>query len=185
MTAIAFRVFMLAVTLLPGIACSRPLIGVTSSDGGPPTGGPSDGGPGVTTDAVGETIVDRTTLENQMMARWNAVADGRTSNINFHWDPFNKFPHPTYKLGTAEAYGEFAEVLAAFFGRGDNFDFLERNSLFDTRLIYVFPSGQTGIDTSFEELAISFSSDTAHGDHTAETRARLRVFAERIRTSSS
>lgn len=172
MTTTAFKVFALAVTLPLGIACSGQLA-VTSPDGDP----------GLTTSDAGGPVVDRATLEKQIMARWNAVADGRTSSTNFHWDAFDQFPHPTYKGGTAEGYGEFAEVLAAFFERDDNFDFLDRNELFQTPLRYVFPSGQDGLDTSFEKLAIYFSSDTAFGDIAPETRARLQTDAARIRES--
>jgi len=175
MTKAAFKVFVLAVTLLPGIACTKSWIGVP----------PSDGDPGVPTSDAGGPVVDRATLENQIMARWNVVADGRTSSINFHWGVFDQFPHPTYKGGTAEGYGEFAEVLAGFFERDDNFDFLERNELSETPLLYVFPSGQEGLRTSFEELAIYFSSDMAFGDIAPETRARLQAAAERIRESLS
>jgi hypothetical protein len=175
MTTAAFKVFVLAVTLLPGIACTKSWLGVP----------PPDGDPGLPTNDAGGPVVDRATLENQSMARWNAVADGRTSSVNFHWDVFDKFPHPTYKGGTAEAYGEFAEVLAGFFERDDNFDFLERNELFETPLLYVFPSGQEGLRTSFEELANYFSSGTAFGDVAPETRARLRTVAERIREALS
>lgn len=174
MTTTAFKVFVLAVTLPLGIACSRPL-----ADTSP------DGDPGLTTSDAGAPVVDRAALEKETMARWNAVADGRTASINFHWDVFNQFPHPTYKGGTAEGYGEFAEVLAGFFERDDNFDFLARNALFQTPLRYIFPSGQDGLDTSFEKLAIYFSSDTAFGDIAPETRARLQADAARIRESLS
>ena len=75
-------------------------------------------------------------------------------NVTFHWDAFDQFPHPTYKGGTAEESGAFAEVLAAFFERGDNFDFLARMSFLRPRFLYIFPSGQEGLRTSFEELAI-------------------------------
>ena len=178
MTTTAFRVFVAAVTLvtLPlGIACSRSWIGVPRSDGDP----------GVPTTDAGGPVVDGAALEAQIMARWNAVADGRTSSVNFHWGAFDQFPHPTFKLGTGEAYGEFAEVLAAFFERDDNFDFLERNDLLETRLRNVLPSGQVGIDTTFEELLVYLSPETGHGDHPAETRARLRAVLERVRASLS
>ena len=175
MTTTSFKVFVLAVTLPLGLACSRPLAGTSP-----------DGDPGLTTsDAGAPPAVDRATLEKEIMARWNAVADGRTSSVNFHWDAFNQFPHPTYKGGTEQAYGEFAEVLAGFFERDDNFDFLARNELFETPLLYIFPSGGEGLRTSFKQLAIDFSSDTAFGDIAPETRGRLQAAAERIRQSSS
>jgi len=172
MTTTAFKVFVLAVTVLPGIACSRPLE-VTSQDGDP----------GLTTSDAGAPVVDRAALEKELMARWNAAADGLTTSLNFHWDVFDQFPHPTYKGGTAEGYGEFAEVLAAFFERDDNFDFLARNELFQTPLRYIFPSGQDGLGTSFEKLADYFSSDTAFGDIAPETRVRLQADAARIHES--
>jgi hypothetical protein len=172
MTTTGFKVFAMAVTLPLGIACSGQLAGTSP-----------DGDPGLTTGDAGAPVVDRGALEMQIMARWNAVADGRTSSVNFHWDVFDLFPHPTFKGGTAEGYGEFAEVLSAFLERDDNFDFLERNQLFETPLLYVFPSGQEGLRTSFEELAIYFSSETAFGDIAPETRVRLQADAARIRES--
>ena len=172
MTTTTFKVFVLAVTLPLGIACSGQL--ATTSP---------DGDPSLATSDAGAPVVDRAALEKETMARWNAVADGLTTSINFHWDVFDQFPHPTYKGGTAEGYGQFAEVLAAFFERDDNFDFLARNELFETPLLYIFPSGQEGLRTSFEELAIYFSSDTAFGDIAPETRVRLQATAARNRES--
>jgi hypothetical protein len=162
MTGLPSRVLVLLVTLPLGLVCGPAPIGRVSSDVGP----------GVTTPAVA--------LEQQMMARWNAVADGRTSSINFHWSAFDRFPHPTFKFGTAEAYGEFAEVLAGFCERDDNFDFLARNDLFEMRVRNALQSGQIGIDTSFEELLLYFSSDRALGDIAIQTRSRLQAFADRL-----
>ena len=166
MTSTLTRALVLFVTLALGIVC-----------GGAPIGaGSSDVGAGSTS-----TDVDRVSLENDIMSRWNAVADGRTSSINFHWGAFEQFPHPTFKFGTAEAYGEFAEVLAGFLERDDNFDFLVDNELFELRLRNVFQSNRIGIDTSFEELAIYFSSTPASSYIAVQTGARLQTFAERIR----
>jgi hypothetical protein len=162
------KALVLFVTLSVGIVCGRAPIGGHSTDVG--LGGTF-------------TDVDRVSLENDIVSRWNAVADGRTSNINFHWGAFDQFPHPTFKFGTAEAYGEFAEVLAGFFERDDNFEFLADNELFEVRLRNVFHSGQIGIDTSFEELAIYFSSNPASAYIAVQTGARLQMFAERIRAA--
>ena len=178
MTALKSSLVVLVLTLATGSACTRPLIEPGSPDADPASPDPGPGSPDAGSDVT--PVVDRAALEREVMARWNAVADGRAAAVNSHWSAFEQFPHPTFKFGTAEAYGEFAEVLIAFLERDDNFDFLVRNDLFEMRLRNVLASGQVGIDTSFEELILYFSSDTAFGDIAIETRARLRACAERL-----
>jgi hypothetical protein len=104
------------------------------------------------------------------------------SNFNFEWTAFTQFPHPTYKGGSAEAYQVFAVVLLNFFQADDNFGFLSANHLFGLRLRYIFPSGQSGLDTSFAELAAYFSSPSAFGNIPAPTRMNLGVISERIKS---
>jgi hypothetical protein len=121
-------------------------------------------------------------VQVDLMARWNAVAQGVTvESWNFMWDRFADFPHPTFKGGSAEAYQAFAKVLLAFFGDGDNFDFLARNRLFKLHLIYVFPSGQTGLDTNFEDLAVFLSNSDGFPNLPAETRGALVAYVDRIK----
>jgi len=36
--------------------------------------------------------------------------------------PIDQFPHPTFKGGSAEAYGLFAEVIFGVLPSGDNFE---------------------------------------------------------------
>ena len=66
---------------------------------------------------------------------------------------FEQFPHPTYKGGTTEAYQAFAQVFLDFFSRTDNFEFLKQKGLLNIRLTYKFPSGQLGLDTTFDKLS--------------------------------
>src|SRR5262252_7492732 len=128
--------------MVTACGCGRPLVGE------PPTS---------TTDATTTPTtppVDTQEVQQSLLARWNAVSGAPVDGFDFRWNTFNQFPHPTFKGGTAEAYQAFAKVLLAFFDAGDNFDFLSRNHLFRLHLIYVFPSGQTGLDTNFEDLAV-------------------------------
>ncbi len=114
------------------------------------------------------------------MDRWNAAVSAAGSGIDFHWLEYDQFPHPTFKGGTEEAYGQFAAVLLQFFQQGDDFAFLANGNLFTTPLLYVFPSGQVGIDTSFEQLAMQFSSSTGFGDAPLDTRQALAAFLARM-----
>ncbi|SRR6266478_6035885 len=117
-----------------------------------------------------------------LLSRWNAVAVGVTvpGFGDFRWPAFDQFPHPTFKGGSAEAYGLFADVLVAFFQREDNFDFLEKNRLFRVSLRDVFPSGQVGIETTFEKLTAELSSNT-WASISDDTRQKLQAFDTRIR----
>jgi hypothetical protein len=158
------------------IACQgRPLV---------PDPGPtpiSSGTTTVPTDAsTPSDPVDAAAVREELMARWNAAADLDTSTLDFHWNRFDQFPHPTYKGGTVEAYQAFAEVLLRFFQSGDDFDFLARNQLFELPLVYIFPSGQNGLDTTFKALAAYFSSSTGFGDIPDATRQALTGFLDRM-----
>lgn len=100
----------------------------------------------------------------ELMQRWNESM-ARTSRslpqggtTDFHWSQFERFPHPTFNGGTPAAYQGFAAVLLHFLGDAENFEFLKRTGLLAVRLVYRFPSGQTGLDTSFEELSKKFSA---------------------------
>jgi hypothetical protein len=129
--------------------------------------------------------VDTPEVEQSLMTRWNAVASAPVDGFDFHWNTFNQFPHPTYKGGSAEAYQAFAKVLLAFFDDGDNFDFLARNRLFKLHLIYVFPSGQSGVDTNFEDLAVYLTKSDGFPDVPPDTRNALAAYVDRIKAAES
>src|SRR4051794_8809268 len=62
------------------------------------------------------------------MARWNKAAEGVTAKspigmVGFNWEE-DRFPHPTFKGGSAEGYGAFARVLVKFLDEKGNFEFL-------------------------------------------------------------
>jgi hypothetical protein len=132
----------------------------------------------------GTGAVSTATLQEEVMSRWNATVDAGAWTIDFHWSQWNNFPHPTFKGGTAEAYGQFAEVLLAFFQRGDDFDFLAQNHLFTVEIRADTLSDQGDVVTSFEQLADTFSSSTAFGDITPDVSSALAQIAQRIRQTS-
>jgi hypothetical protein len=119
-------------------------------------------------------------LVQEMMRRWNATVDSGTWAIDFHWSQVDEFPHPTFKGGTAEAYGQFAAVLLAFFQRADDFDFLAQNHLFTMQLRDDTASGVGDLVTSFAELADYFSSTSAFGDIPPDVRSGLAQVAQQI-----
>jgi hypothetical protein len=129
--------------------------------------------------------VDTQEVQQSLLARWNAVAGAPVDGFDFRWSTFNQFPHPTFKGGTAEAYQAFAKVLLAFFDRDDNFDFLTRNHLFKLHLIYVFPSGETGLDTNFEALAVYLTNSDGFPNVPADTRNALAAYVDRIEALES
>lgn len=156
----------------PGTSTTTTADAATPSDATPPTTAPT-------------TPVDTPEVEQSLLARWNAVASAPVDGFDFHWNTFNQFPHPTFKGGSAEAYQAFAKVLLAFFDDGDNFDFLARNRLFKLHLIYVFPSGQTGLDTNFEDLAVYLTKSDGFPDVPADTRNALAAYVDRIKAVES
>lgn len=124
----------------------------------------------------------------ETVSRWNAVADGLPTElagpfgtVTFHWDG-ERFPHPTFKGGSAEAYGAFAKVLLLFFEHADNFDYLAENRLFTVNLRSGVPGGPQGPETgwTFAELAEQFSRPDWLGSHDVATRETLRTFSDRI-----
>lgn len=134
--------------------------------------------------AVTEKLQATPIEQAQIVTRWNAVAGNDTVNlrgfgpVDFRWNAFDKFPHPTYKGGSDEAYATLRSLLAAFFQHGDNFDYLSANGLFTVELRYVFESGQVGVKTTFAKLAADMGrSEDAPDD---ETRKTLRSFSDRI-----
>jgi len=185
----------LSITVIGGLACDprQPLevdpadaAGVVATSQGGATGMTPSTGAGGATGAGGSgaggpvTPNDTPEVRQDLMARWNHAAVV-PSNFNYNWPTFDLFPHPTFKGGSQEAYQVFSAVLANFFEADDNFAFLAKNHLFGLRLRYTFPSGQIGIDTSFAELAATFSSDGAYGNISAPVRARLAAISARIK----
>jgi hypothetical protein len=182
---IAAGLFLL-VTVSGGLGCeTRALTG-----GGDPTSAattPAEGTPAVggADAAMAATASDAATvpspaLVQEVMRRWNAAVDSGTATIDFHWSQVNEFPHPTFKGGTPEAYGQFAAVLLAFFQQGDDFDFLAANHLFTMEVRDDTVSGVGDEVTSFEALADSFSSPTAFGDIAPDVHDGLVQVAARI-----
>ena len=114
------------------------------------------------------------TTQQPLMTRWNAAADAAGTSIDFRWPSFNQFPHPTFRGGSEEAYQQFATVLLLFLRSADNFAFLAQHHLFHT------PIGQLGMDTTFEGLAMNFSSSTGFGTVPDSTRQALKGFLERM-----
>jgi hypothetical protein len=151
------------------LACSG-----TVTNGGEANGGEANGGEASGGEANGD-------VQESLMSRWNMV--GMVVMVpefgNFGWPAFDQFPHPTYKGGSAQAYALFADVLVAFFDRDDNFDFLAKNKLFQLPLTYVFPSGQVGVETTFEQLTSELSSNT-WASISADTHQKLQGFELRI-----
>jgi hypothetical protein len=124
-------------------------------------------------DASKERDVDQRAL----MSRWNNAVDVVKTPIDFHWSSVDEFPHPTFRgMGRMEAYEQYASVLLRFLQ--DNADYLASEHLFQTELLYLFPSGDEGLRTTFQELAAEFSS-TRNGDIPAQTREELAGFADR------
>jgi hypothetical protein len=114
----------------------------------------------------------------ELMSRWNLAVDASNATIDFHWPYVNGFPHPTFKGGTAEAYGQFASILLVFLQ--SNFDFLAQNHLFAIELHDDTLSGPGGVVTSFEQLADSFSASNAFGNITPDVHDGLVQMAQRI-----
>lgn len=124
----------------------------------------------------------------ELVARWNAAADSIATTLQgfgpmpFHWDGTH-FPHPTFKLGSAEAYGEFAKILLAFLEKDDNLTFVTDNGLASLNL----QSGVAGpkgpnAGWTLAELTEQFSRPGAHGTHDEATRKSLKKLSEKIRT---
>jgi hypothetical protein len=125
----------------------------------------------------------------EIISRWNIVANGVPNELppawamkGFRWED-NHFPHPTFKGGSAEAYGAFAKVLLAFFEQGDNFDFLASNQLFAVNL-QSGVAGPSGPDAgwTFARLAQQFSQPGSYGSHDEATRKSLKGYSDRIQS---
>jgi hypothetical protein len=116
----------------------------------------------------------------EAMARWNKAAEGVTvagpiGKVGFTWEA-DRFPHPTFKGGSAEAYGAFARVLVKFLDGKDNFEFLADSNLIAAPLRY----GDMKVDWTFGKLISQLAEPKAHGDHDEATRKALKAYAQKI-----
>ena len=141
-------------------------------------------GPGCVPSASGAasdsaTSADTAAVEQELMVRWNQAARSVPTTYTFSWNAFDQFLHPTYKGGSAEAYGEFAQVLLAFFQLGDDFDFLAQNCLLRAPLYSTMANGDHGQGWTFEGLAAYFASGV-YGNTPEATRLALAAFSARI-----
>ena len=108
----------------------------------------------------------------EVMTRWNIVADGRTVQahgieFNFLWNEQDLFPHPTFKGGSQEAYETFAKIFIDFFADADNLDYVKTNRLQRVELIAVV-GDNVGIRTSFYKLVDDFSTDDVVSEDSRE-----------------
>jgi hypothetical protein len=116
-------------------------------------------------------------LQQALVTRWNDAVDAVGTPIDFHWPSFDKFPHPTFKEGTADAYQQFAAILLEFFRQ--DFAFLEAEHLFQTDIHYDLPAGED-LHTTFQKLATDFSSPTAFGNIPESSRQEVKGFLDRM-----
>jgi hypothetical protein len=128
------------------------------------------------------------TVEQQegLMDRWNAVAAGVTvvsvvGEFDFKWESFDRFPHPTFKGGSEDAYQKFGDILVALYERDDNFQYMSDNRLFRAKLRYVFPSSAPPFETTFEDVTATL---LAQGWIVSDdTRHKLEDFEARIKSA--
>jgi hypothetical protein len=132
-----------------------------------------------TGECTSSATIDTATAQQAIMTRWNDTVDAAGTAIDFHWPSFDKFPHPTFKGGSEDAYAQFGAILLSFFQRGDDFDFLAQNHLFQSQLLYVLPSSAPPLETSFQKLATDFST-AGFMNIPESTRQGIKSFADRM-----
>ena len=129
-------------------------------------------------------LVQNNNIENHqqmMMDFWNETIDNTPSDftkqtgMNFYWSTFDRFPHPTFKMGTEIAYQRFARLLLTYMQTPEIFDYLADYQLFDIELTY----GEMTIWGSFRTLVTEFSSEGMLGS-TTETCEGLKQIASQI-----
>jgi hypothetical protein len=118
---------------------------------------------GASQDGQDPTTITSPEVKRELLDRWNVVVDDRWNDLvaqhpmaamlDFHWQSFEYFPHPTYKGGTDDGYRVFAKLLLAFLE--GNFDYLAEHQLFDATLLYEFPNDRPDTWT-FRELVDFF-----------------------------
>jgi len=132
-------------------------------------------------EGIDPSAIPDSTTQRALMTRWNAAADAAGYSNDFSWPSFDQFPHPTFKGGSEEAYQQFAAVLLLFLQSADNFDFLAQHHLFQAPVRNILVTGQIGIDTTFQQLAMDFSSSTGFGNIPEATRQALKSFVARMK----
>lgn len=161
--------FLIAVAIVLGFAIHGYL---TRPNPGPAPGNAGD--PSSQAAAVPDSVM------RELRGRWNEAAAGVTAIgpvgvVDFRWDG-DRFPHPTFKGGSAEAYGAFARVLVTFLSEPGTFEFLATNNLFTAPLRY----GDMKVDWTLGKLIDLLAGPMAHGDHDGDTRNSLRTFRDKI-----
>jgi len=136
--------------------------------------------------ACDDTKAAREKALGEAMARWNKAADGARvpfpggGTVGLEWVN-DVFPHPTFKGGSKEAYGEFARVMVKFLDGKGTFDLLAENDLFAHPLRYAPPgAAETKVDWTFGKLVADFAQPAALGDHDDATRKALKGYADKI-----
>ena len=122
----------------------------------------------------------------EAMARWNKAADGAQvpfpggGATGLEWVN-DVFPHPTFKGGSKEAYGEFARIMVKFLDGKGTFDLLAENALFAHPLRYAPPGGrELKVDWTLGKLITDLAQPGALGDHDEATRKALKGYADKI-----
>jgi hypothetical protein len=64
----------------------------------------------------------------EMMDRWNIAVAEEKADLYFVWNDYDRFPHPTFKGGSKEAYEAFTKVLIKFLSP-NNIAFIRQNNL--------------------------------------------------------
>ena len=117
----------------------------------------------------------------EAITRWNKVADGvKVGTFTFIWE-VDRFPHPTFRLGSDAAYGAFARILLKFLEEKGNFEFLTENILFSAKLRYVYAGGKdANVDWTLGKLVSDLAKPDSIGDHDETTRKALKGYADKI-----
>jgi hypothetical protein len=135
-------------------ACGGPVPTNPLMQGSGSTGRASDheehGAAATTDDGVPETV------RSEMMARWNAAADGVTvpregGEWDFVWRDWHDFPHPTFRTGSVEVYTAFAGIVESLLSDQSTFEFMRSQRLFDQPLL----SGGDGLRYSMSLAGIA------------------------------
>jgi hypothetical protein len=120
-------------------------------------------------------------LRSEEMSRWNLAMIHAKQEFDFSWTRPDEFPHPTLAGGSQQAYASFANVFGRFVESEDTVNFLASKCRFESAIKHVFPSGQTGIETSWKQLATEISNGVStFAFASVEDRAAARVFLNKM-----
>jgi hypothetical protein len=116
-------------------------------------------------------------LEAEMRTRWNVIGPGVAVRGfgYFRWTGPDRFPHPTFKGGSEEAYTAFVKVLVTFLETGDNFEFMQKNDLFDREIGF----GLKG-KVRLGEFAVQLAKPGSLGAANEENRKRLEALVAKM-----